>query len=299
LKCEPAVWLHCLFTDMTSKKTKHGKDIGRILNSNQEPGMRDYDFLVVDRSTKAGFLKLEKAGFLKLEIVLSHHSNGFSRKAHIVLPPDSVNNQKGIVVFMTDGQLATGFAEWMFESLQVSSLPPISFFGLDCNDDGFKRRDRAIEYLGAEDEELFVQHYEAFVNVLPNLAKQLLQVELTRDSSVIAGSSNGGAFAYRMAVEHPELFGNAILMSPQRTRQPVDLSRLGKYRTKFYLIAGETDLERLFKKNTLRIKEALDQAGMRNSFLHDPTRGHNFYLWANHFPTAIHWLFDEPPLGVI
>ena len=270
---------------MKSNKRKQYKDLARVLNSNNDPVLRDYNYWVTDRSAKEGMPKLE--------IMLQHYSNGFSRRIHVVVPPSAAGNQNGIVVFMTDGQLVSGFAEWTFESLGDATLPPISFFGMECNDDGYKRRDRADEYLGADDEELFACHYEAFIKVLPSLAQHLLQVELARETSVVAGFSNGGAFAYRMAVKHPELFGNAVLMSPQRSRQPIDLSKLGDYKTKFFLIAGEVDLERLFKKNALRIKQALDDAGMENSFFHDATRGHNFFLWGRHFPTAINWLFND------
>ena len=79
-----------------------------------------------------------------------------------------------LAVFMADGQLVSDFAKWTFESLRDAALPPIYFFGMECNDDGYKRLDRADEYLGADDEEPFACHYEAFTKVLPSLARHLL-----------------------------------------------------------------------------------------------------------------------------
>jgi hypothetical protein len=205
---------------------------------------------------------------------------------------------------MADGQSVPFFAETTFDSLQSATFPPIAFFGLSCSEGGHKRKERTEEYLGPKGQDLFDHHHDVFISVMPKLATRMLRFNRCRSKTVVAGFSNGGAFAYRMAFEHPWLFGNVVLMSPQRIRKEVDFSRLAGYETKFFLAAGELGLERLFKKNALRIKQDLDGQGFANTLFHDPDGDHSFFLWDEAFPKAMSWFFsgasvDICPLGQV
>lgn len=259
--------------------TKH---LALSLNSFKDPEFRNYSFRVCDYSDRHP----------EIEITIRHKSNGFERSMHAVIPTRAIGNQQTIVVFMADGQSVPFFAEKTFNSLPSATFPPMAFFGLCCSEGGQKRKERAEEYLGHKEQDLFDHHHDVFINVMPKLATRLLNFNPCRSTTVAAGFSNGGAFVYRMAFEHPELFGNVVLMSPQRIRKEVDFSRLTGYETKFFLVAGELGLERLFKKNALRIKQDLDEKGFANTFLHDPDGDHNFSLWDEAFPKAISWFFD-------
>ena len=210
---------------------------------------------------------------------------------HAVIPANAVGNLSTFVVFMADGELVPLFARGTFDSLQSASIPPMAFFGLSCSEGGHLRKERAEEYLGSQGQDLFDHHHDVFINVLPKLATRMLEFELCRSTTVAAGFSNGGAFVYRMAIEHPELFGNVVLMSPQRIRKEIDFSKLASYDTRFFLVAGELGLERLFKKNAIRIKQDLDAKGFANTFLHDPDGEHDFLLWNKTFPKAMSWFF--------
>jgi enterochelin esterase-like enzyme len=215
-----------------------------------------------------------------------------------VIPTRAIGNPTTIVVFMADGESVPFFAKTAFDSFQSSTFPPMAFFGLCCSEGGQKRKERAEEYLGPKGQDLFDHHHDVFINVMPKLATRMLKFNLCRSTTVAAGFSNGGAFVYRMAFEHPGLFGNVVLMSPQRIRKEVDLSKLTGYETKFFLAAGELGLERLFKKNALRIKQDLDEKGLANTFFHDPNGDHNFILWDKAFPKAISWFFDGSSVDI-
>jgi len=256
--------------------------LASLLNAMNDPVLKNYHFQINRETVGAR---------IPLEITIRHRSNGFAREINIAVPKNAIGNPRSIVVFMADGQLTHVYCRSATEFVQDSEFPPIACFGLSCNDSGVMRKNRADEYLGASGEDLFDHHYEAFIKVMPAVAQQLLKTPLKRDSTVVAGFSNGATFAYRMTMEHPELFGNAILMSPARLREPADLSRLDGYRTKVFLAAGEEGLERLFKKNALRIKQSLDQAGIPNTFWHDSDQGHDFFLWNDAFARGLDWLF--------
>jgi hypothetical protein len=258
------------------------KHLSQSLNSSKDPDLRNYSFRVLDYSNR----------HLEYEITIRHESNRFERSIHAVIPTRAIGNQQTIVVFMADGQSVPFFAETTSDSLQRATFSPIAFFGLSCSEGGHKRKERTEEYLGPKGQDLFDHHHDVFINVMPKLATRMLRFNRCRSKTVVAGFSNGGAFAYRMAFEHPWLFGNAVLMSPQRIRKEVDFSRLAGYETKFFLAAGELGLERLFKKNALRIKQDLDEQGFANTLFHDPDGDHSFFLWDEAFPKAMSWFFS-------
>ena len=254
------------------------------LNAETDPDFQNYTFRVVRESERAG---------IPHHIEIQHGSNGFSRGIHFEVPSPAIGNPQTRVVFMPDGQLVHLFAENANLALRRFSGPPTAYFGLSCTNLGINRINRANEYLGLVGEPPFDNHYDVFIRILPKIAQRLLQVPLKRCATVVAGFSNGGAFAYRMAIGHPELFGNAILMSPSRVRQPVDLSKIGGYSTRIFLAAGEEGLERLFKKNALKIKQDLDQAGVASLFWHDEHTGHDIFLWNEAFAHGLSWLFHD------
>ncbi len=254
-----------------------------MLESTNDPILNRYEFQADDPW---------KPTPIPHHLFIRDRTTGFSREVHLQIPGDSIGRLDAIVILLADGQLTHLFSRTATDRLRKTIGRPLAFIGLSCNGNGPKRKNRAEEYLGEPGVSLFDNHYDAFIRLMPRIAQHVLGFPLRRHATVVAGFSNGGAFAYRMAVQHPELFGKAVVMSPQRLRKPVDLSNLETCESSFYLAAGESGLERLFQNNARKLKRDLDHASVRNSLWIDSSAAHDFMLWKEALIRGLQWHFS-------
>ena len=257
-----------------------------MLESADDPILKRYEFQVDDPWRPTA---------IPHHLSIRDRTTGFVREVHLQIPDDSIGSLDSIVILLADGQLTHLFSRNVSDRLRETLGRPLAFIGLSCSYDGLKRKDRAEEYLGEPGDSLFDNHYNAFIRLMPRIAQHVLKFPLRRHATVVGGFSNGGAFAFRMAVQHPELFGKAVVMSPQRLRKPVDLSNLHPGESSFYLAAGGEGLERLFQKNAMKLKRDLDHASVENSLWIDPSAAHDFMLWKEALIRGLQWHFSTHP----
>ncbi|HOP05601.1 MAG TPA: alpha/beta hydrolase-fold protein [Tenuifilaceae bacterium] len=119
-----------------------------------------------------------------------------------------------------------------------------------------------------------------------------------RDNTVIMGSSLGGLMSLYMALEYPDVFGRAGVLSPSlwwsdEVYEHVDRFKKKRFQ-KFYISAGLNESPET-NKNIEKVKKLLEVKGYSENELKvivDPVGEHNEEFWSGEFKNAVKWLFD-------
>lgn len=155
---------------------------------------------------------------------------GETRKLRIYLPPGWSKERRWPVVYMTDFG-APVYGPMLERMIVDGIISPAVIISADSAQ-GDRRN---AEYIKGRDR--FDRHMEFFAGEMVRYARDEFAVSADRDEVAVAGSSSGGVFALWAGLLHPEVFGDAIAMSPGIVQiAPEDLAR--EPRARFQLSGG-------------------------------------------------------------
>jgi enterochelin esterase-like enzyme len=214
------------------------------------------------------------------------------RKVSVYLPPGA--RRRGLpVLFMADGQATVEFAR-VIEPLITSGLAaPFAIVGIHAPPSRISvgkpfdvaRDRRSQEYLPDIAPDSYARHMRFFLEeVVPWTAREY-EFSSAREDRAVFGFSSGAAFAAAVAVQHPDVFANALPFSigfPQLPARPTGVL------PRFHLIAGE--LEPDFAANTRVVREIL--AGWGADVTFDVyMSGHDQLMWQSGLAALIPRVF--------
>lgn len=230
-----------------------------------------------------------------------------SRKVWVYLPPDYHHSDKDYpVIYMQDGQnmfdQATSFSgEWQVdESLnQLYGQKGMGFIVVAIDNGAQLRFDeysawRNPRYGGGDGN----KYTQFLIETLKPFVDKNFRTRSDRENTVIAGSSMGGLLSHYAVVEHPDIFGKAIVFSPSFwfTQESFwHVVEKGKQAdVKVYMVAGVNERGNMLS-NMLAMKRTMLAHGFepKEVYLDAHTDGeHSEWYWAREFPKAVSWLFQ-------
>jgi predicted alpha/beta superfamily hydrolase len=229
---------------------------------------------------------------------------GYTRHIWVYLPPDyAMVEKKYPVLYMQDGQnlfedSASFVGEWRVDET-LDSLHKLGDYG--CIVVGVENagQRRTAEYMpnphpkygGGEGE----KYVEFLTSTLKPYIDSVYRTKPEAEFTAIGGSSLGGLISYYGAMNHPDVFGKAMVMSPSFW---ID-SNYVNWRTKLdspkcYFVAGEYEDEGDVKAKIRSLKAiwfALGYKGLIDIYPEDGE--HNEWFWAREFGPAYQWLFED------
>lgn len=195
------------------------------------------------------------------------------------------------VIYLADGESTESFASLLRPMIEAGEIPPMMIVGLwsgpllqEGQSPPPNRRHE--EYLAGWNHETYAAHERFLVDEVMPLAESLGASSAPRDR-VLAGFSDGAAWALNTALVHPDLFRNAIVMS---LGSALDSRAKGEGYGAIYLTAGT--LEPGFHDATVAAASTLEGASEAVR-LDVGIAGHSQMLWQERFPHALRWLFSS------
>jgi enterochelin esterase-like enzyme len=207
---------------------------------------------------------------------------GFDHRFVIYLPPCYAHEAGRLypVVYLFPGRSGgpsnwfdAGLAEVVDDLILSAEIPPIILVGLDNTDSD-------------------MQGLNFYERVLP-FVEANYRVLTHRQYRAVAGASQGGAPAYRLALQHPDVFGSAALfgsgaISGEEERIAEWLAALPAYRQpRFFLNTGFQDPLMLERAEVLA-GQATD-AGLEVQTVFEQG-DHSYTYWVSSFPAYLRWL---------
>jgi enterochelin esterase family protein len=123
-----------------------------------------------------------------------------------------------------------------------------------------------------------------------------MRVQTGRRYRAIAGSSLGGATAYQLAFQHPELFssagvfGNGLVIEQEAQVEAWLGGMPEKIKPRVFLNTGEQDTFMLAQSRALI--PLLDKYGIQHVEIFSPG-GHSGDYWMGNFPVYLQWLVQD------
>jgi len=127
----------------------------------------------------------------------------------------------------------------------------------------------------------FAKRYDRFcsyitVEVIP-FVKERYSLSSSLDQWSLGGFSSGGAFVYGYSTDYPNIFGNAIVMSPGGIPDQYDFARST---SNYFIAAGNSD-EHFFNESIKYLSE-FDELGI--PYIHHTyDAGHDFRMWLSFY----------------
>lgn len=200
------------------------------------------------------------------------------------------------VIYLADGESTSMFAETLHPLIVSGELPAVMIVGLHSGpavmpegaDVSLIRHQEYLPGWSGEPQPRFIAHDRFLVDEVMPLAESLGASSRPQDR-VVAGYSNGAAWAVAMATDHPDLFGKVMALSFGWTDGGL-MSRIraGRYGD-VWLGAGT--LEPPFHNVTRQAAEVLEPLADRVTF-DSRVAGHSPVMWHDQFPVAVVWLFN-------
>ena len=198
---------------------------------------------------------------------------GETRLLRIYLPPGWTKDKRWPALFMTDGN-ARVFAPMVEQMILDGAISPTVIVSAESGRMTEQGDMRGAEYIKGRDR--FERHMAFFAGELVRYARDEFGVSSGRGETAVAGASNGGVFALWAGLLHPEIFGDAIAMSPGIVQiTPEDLVR--QPRARFHVSGGL--YETGFYRGAQTAEQALSQAGFEVTARY-PAAGHAQDQWA-------------------
>lgn len=202
------------------------------------------------------------------------------RKVSVYIPPGAKRN--GLrALFMADGQATAEFARAIEPLIVSGRAAPFAIVGVHTPPSQFpigtpfyaSRDRRSQEYLLGIAPDAYAKHMKFFIEEVIPWASSEYGLSSAREDRAIFGFSSGAAFAAVAALQHPEVFGNALPFSigfPQLPERPSSAL------PHFHLVAGE--LEPAFLASTRNVREVIAGWGADATLLVYAS-GHDQLMW--------------------
>jgi predicted alpha/beta superfamily hydrolase len=229
-----------------------------------------------------------------------------NRRVWVYLPKSYAQSGKTYpVIYMCDGQnlfneQTAAFGEWgvdeCLDSLQNQIGKEAIIIGIDHGGDK-----RMTEYNPFDNAQFGKGEGIAYTDFLVNTLKPYIDTKYRTkkgpDYTLLGGSSMGADISLYAVLEHPNIFGGALLFSPAFWVCPDLFLTAEKFNStcmpKFYFYAGGkestsmvTDMEKMVDilklKNRVQIRKTIN-----------PLAQHNEASWRKEFPDAYQWIMKE------
>ncbi len=224
---------------------------------------------------------------------------GARRKLTVYFPPGFDPGKARRVIYAADGERADAFARVLEPLITSGQIAPTILVGVhsggySAGAADFKQYDpkkdiRAQEYFPGPNPELFAKHETFFCAEVTAYAKREWKVPSKAEVCAIFGCSNGGRFAYEIAMRHPAQFGHVLAFSVPGAGE-ISLPQTLKTAAHFYLEAGTW--EGPFEAYTKRLAAVLERASVTNEF-RSRVGGHDEAIWREEFAHAIARAFSS------
>lgn len=236
----------------------------------------------------------------------------------IYLPPDyhTTHGRRYPVLYMNDGQnlfdAATAFLgkEWGLDEtaerlIRAGEIQPIIIVGI--YNTGLER---VAEYTHVKDKRGRGGRARAYGKLIVSELKPFIDHEYRTvpdaANTGIGGSSLGGLVSIYFGLEHPEIFGKLLVMSPSvwwaNAAILKEVSRIRhKIRQKIWLDVGtqEDAKPEICVAQVQALRDALVEKGWalgdELAYAEDEGAGHNEWAWGHRASAALKFLF--PPVG--
>jgi predicted alpha/beta superfamily hydrolase len=223
-----------------------------------------------------------------------------SRDLVVWLPPGyEKGNKRYPVLYMHDGQnifdpATSSFGvDWRIDEIADSLMrnkliAPAIIVGIN------NTPDRMQEHVPGN---IGNAYMELVVNTVKPLIDQNYRTKTGPKHTLTGGSSAGGIMAFMLAWEYPQVFSQAICMSPAFKIMHIDYVKdvqayTGKKKKlRFYIDNGGIDLEARLQPGIDEMLEALQQKGYRQGkdfyWMQDTNALHNEAAWSKRLPQAL------------
>ena len=228
------------------------------------------------------------------------------RTIHIYVPPeyqtDTLNRYP--VIYMMDGEssfndLENMAPEWEIDEVinaaSVQKIPTAIVVGIN------EAEDRDAEYTPFVNQDNPNAHGAKYANWVANDLKKWIdenyRTKTDAPSTTIGGISRSGMMAYYMLMQHPDVFGNALIQSPSMwvDRDKLLAMQLSKEELldkKIFVSVGE-DEGRIMVPHAKEVYKKFQDAGLDEDhvkFEIIQDEGHWHVTWRKSFAAAYPWL---------
>jgi predicted alpha/beta superfamily hydrolase len=229
-------------------------------------------------------------------------SLGTDRRIWIYLPPDyNSGNKRYPVIYMQDGQnlfdeSTSGFGEWgvdeILDSLCIAGKPAAIVIGIDK---GAARMNEYNPYYFEKFGEGKGDKYISFIiNELKPYVDKHYRTLISKENTIIAGSSMGGLISYYAALKYSSVFGRAGVFSPAFWTAPEILpltdSLAPQTRGMFFFYMGELEGEDMMKNMNSIIARLGKSSNALLYTVTDPVGRHNEEAWRKWFGEFYLWV---------
>lgn len=192
------------------------------------------------------------------------------------------------VIYLADGEGVPSFASVLKPLVESGEVPPTMIVGLwsgplleegEASDPNRRHK----EYLAGWDDEVYLAHERFLLTEVMPFAESLGASSAPSDR-ILAGFSDGAAWALNTAMVNPDVFRGVIAMS--FGSRPDRRARGSGYGS-IYLTAGVYEPD--FHQSTVDAAAAL-QGSADAVRLDVGIAGHSQMLWRERFPHAVRWL---------
>ena len=207
---------------------------------------------------------------------------GVTRKLTLYLPPHYDKAQRYPVLYMADGFAVPVFASAIEAAILSGQMRPLIVVGLWPGEGG----ERSREYLPGRSAPRFAEHADFVLNEVLPLVEQKYAPATRPEDRLIAGFSDGAAWALSTGLKHKDVFGGIIALS--FGWKPAASGIDAPDRPRLFLASGL--LEPDFDATT---REAFRHAGgARNPVIFESyTSGHELPAWRSMLLDALRWYF--------
>ena len=213
---------------------------------------------------------------------------GEHRLLSIYLPPGFDATRRYPVVYLADGYAMPVLAAAFDAQIASGRLRPLLVVGIWPGQHDPK--DRAREYLPDRMPGRYRAHARFVLDEVMPLVERKFGASSRPDERMIAGFSDGAAWALSMGLAHRDLFGTVAALSFgwQMAADGIET----KPRPRLFLAAGR--LEPNFHMLTLAAARRAQATG-GDVLFEDYTSAHSLFAWQNMFADALYWTFPATP----
>lgn len=241
------------------------------------------------------------------------------RRVWLYLPPNYLSsNKKYPVLYMHDGQnlfdkFTSGYGEWgideCMDSLLAKGKQATIIVGIDNGGTTRMNEYNPYEFTWQDSSaaKTFSPEGEAYIDFITQTLKPFIDKNyrtlLSKENTIIAGSSMGGVISYYAVLKYPEVYGKAGIFSPAFWTAPLlkeftdSVSK--KVNAKFFFYMGGQEGERNIQlMNEMAEKLATNSNTMIYSVV-DETGKHNEAAWRKWFAEFYNWMMADGYNNVI
>ena len=214
--------------------------------------------------------------------MLPSNALGVTRKLTLYVPPHYDKAQRYPVVYLADGFAVPVFAPAIEAAILSGQIRPLLVVGLWPGEGG----ERSREYLQGRSAPRYAEHADFVLNEVLPLVEQKYAPSTGPQDRLIAGFSDGAAWALSTGLKHKDVFGGIVALS--FGWKPAASGIDAPDRSRLFLASGL--LEPDFNATT---REAFRHAtGARNPVTFDGyTSGHELPAWRSMLLDALRWFF--------